>query len=49
MRVLQDDQGATTAEYGLLLVGIALTAMFAVGPFGARVAAIFGPVQAFFP
>jgi Flp pilus assembly pilin Flp len=37
------------AEYGLLLAGIAIAATLAVNAFGLRIAALFGPVQAFFP
>jgi Flp pilus assembly pilin Flp len=49
MDARRGEDGATMAEYGLLLVGIAVAATLAVNLFGVRVAALFGPVQAFFP
>lgn len=43
------DEGATMAEYGFLLVGIAIIVGAAAALLGGRIAALFGPVQAFFP
>lgn len=45
--LLQDEAGATTAEYGLLIAFIAFVAFTSVGALGRSVSALFSPPTSF--